>query len=318
MAFHGKLEDEFMWWQKHRPQTLDDIIIPKKTRQLVRSFIDNGKVPHLLFVSPMAGIGKSTLANIINQEMEADYIELNTSDDNGISTIRDVLKPFATRESLYGDTKIAWLDEFDGTSPQFQKSFRSLMEQYSNNVSFIATANYETQIIPALLDRFTIIDFNFNTLSMRNELLPEMIKRVFKILDAENVEYDKDIVMVYIDDNYPKMRNILKNLQLYAMSNGNIIDKGILKMNVLNEDFFNYILKGQYTKAKEWVLTNDVPIDMTYSELYDKLLPKITDKAKYAPALIKINQYHIWHNQAINGELNFMALLMELCHIMKT
>jgi hypothetical protein len=98
---------------------------------------------------------------------------------------------------------------------------------------------------------------------------------------------------------------------------GNIIDAGILKVNVLDDTFFNFILKSDYTNAKEWIFKNDIPIDITYTELYERFLPKISDdKSKYAPALIKINQHHIDHSRAINPELNFIALVMELCIIM--
>jgi len=319
MAFNGQLENEFMWFQKYRPQTLEEMILPKKIRQTIQAYLNVGKIPHLLFVSPMAGIGKSTLANLITSEMQADFIDLNSSDDNGISTVRNILKPFATRESLFGDCKIAWLDEFDGTSQAFQESFRSLMEKYSDNVSFIATANYETKILPPLRDRFTIIDFNFNRPSIKGEMISPMIKRVFSILDKEGVEYDEEAVMLFVDKNFPKLRNILKVLQQYALSNGNVIDRGILQINVLDDTFFNLVLDGNYTKAKEWVLTNDIPIDVTYTELYERFLPKLNnDKSKYAPSLIKINQHQVWHGQAINPELNFLALLMELCILMKS
>jgi len=319
MAFNGSLDDEYMWYQKYRPQTLDDIILPKNIKQEIQMYINRGKLPHLLFVSPLPGIGKSTLANLITEEMQADFIELNSSDDNGIATVRNVLKPFATRESLFGDgPKIAWLDEFDGTSTDFQKAFRSLMEKYSDNVSVIATANYKTKIIPAVVDRFTVIDFNFKTPSIKNEMLPLMIKRVFTILEAENVEYDDEAVMLFVDANFPSFRTILKGLQRYADGHGNVIDRGILTVNVLDQTFFDYILSGNYTGSKEWILKNDIPIDITYTELYTRLLPRIEDKSKYAPALIKINQHQIWHGQSINPELNFLALLMELCLIMKS
>ncbi len=317
MAFNGTLQDEFMWFQKYRPQSIDEMILPKKTKQLIKAYLNKGVVPHLLFVSPVGGIGKSTLANVITSELQADFIELNTSDDNGVDTIRNILKPFATRESFYNDgPKIAWMDEFDGTSPKFQEAFRSLMEKYSDNVSFVATANYATKIIPQILDRFTIVDFNFNKMSVKNEMLGPLIKRVFNILDKENVEYDEEAVMLFVDANFPRIRSILKNLQMYAMSNGNIIDKGILKINVLDDTFINFILEGKYSQAKEWVFKNDIPVDVTYTELYERLLPKITEKSKYAPALIKINQHQVWHGQAINPELNFLALIMELCLIM--
>ena len=128
MAFNGKLEEEFMWEQKYRPQTLDDMVMPKKMRQIIETYINTGNLPHLLFVSPIGGIGKSTLANILTNELDADFIDLNCSDENGIDTIRTILKPFATRESLFGDgPKIAWMDEEDGGSwsDDFALYFRS-------------------------------------------------------------------------------------------------------------------------------------------------------------------------------------------------
>lgn len=312
--------DEFMWIQKFRPQNLDDIVLPRHILDPVKHYVRvEKKIPHFLFTSILPGSGKSTLANAIIKELDAEYLKINASSDNGIVVVRDQIEPFATRSSLYGsDAKIVWLDEADRTSPAMQDGLRGVMEEYSNEVQFILTGNNINGISTPVQDRCECHDFNLEHEAIRKEIIVKIVKRVQFILDSEGVTYDMDILLKFINKNYPRIRNIISSIQKYVMGNGMILDAGILNSYTIDESFYTNILSGNFTASKEMILKSGVSPDLIYTDLYQNCLPKITDKSAYAPFLITLNNYQVQNNQVIDKELNLVAALLELCTIAKS
>ena len=311
----------YAWQQKYRPTTLDDIILPAIVLDPIKKMVRVDKrIPHLLFCSLLPGSGKSTLAKVIINELGGDFIKVNASKDNGIDVVRSVIEPFATRFSIYEDApKVAWLDEFDGTSNNFQDAFRVPMEEYDQTCSFILTANYKEKISEAVQDRCETFDFNMNSAEVKKEVLGKIIKRMMFILEAENVTYDADTLMLYCNKAYPRFRNIISGIQKYVSGNGNVLDKGILEIDVVSDELYGYIENGNFTGAKEYVFKNSLNIDTIYGDLFRNLLPRfVNNKAKYAPLLITINNYQVQNSQVIDKELNLVAGIMEMDGIIKS
>lgn len=318
MSYDNPMEN-FTWILKYRPQTLDEIILPKKILDPIKNYVrEQKKIPHFLFTSILPGSGKSSLANIIIKELDAEFLKINASSDNGIAVVREQIEPFATRSSLYGNQpKIIWLDEADRTSPNMQDGLRGVMEEYANEVQFILTGNNVNGISDPVQDRCECHDFNLDHPDVRKEIIVKIIKRVQWILEQENVTYDLDVLMKFVDKNYPRIRNIIKTIQKYVTGNGMVLDAGILKTSAIDEEFYGLVLSGNFTKAKEFILKNNIQADLVYTDLYKHCLDKITDKNVYGNFLITLNQYHVQNNQVIDKELNLVAGLLELSSLCK-
>jgi DNA polymerase III delta prime subunit len=310
---------EYAWAQKYRPVTLDEIILPDHILTPIKKMVrEDKKIPHLLLASLLPGSGKSTLSQVICNELGADVLKINASKDNGIDVIRNKVGPFATRQSIYEDApKIVWLDEFDGTTPNFQDAFRVPMEEYSNNISIIMTANYKDKISLAIQDRAEMFDFNLANKNIKKELLIKIVKRLKFILEEEKVEYDLDVLMKYCNKAYPRIRNIITDCQKYVKGNGMILDEGILDFRTVDDNFYDYILNNEFTKAKEYVFKNSLNIDGIYTDLYRNLCPKL-DKSKYAPVLITLNRYAVQNTQVVDKELNFVSCLLEVIGLIQS
>ena len=306
---------EYSWAQKWRPVTLDEIILPEHVlTPIIKMVREDKKIPHLLFTSVLPGSGKSTLAQVICNELGADVVKVNASKDNGIDVIRNKISPFAMRQSIYEDSpKIVFLDEFDGTTQNFQDAFRVPMEEYSDNVSFIMTANYKEKISLPIQDRCELFDFNLSNAAVKKEILVKIVKRMKFILEQENVDFDLDVLMKYCNKAYPRIRHIITDIQKYVKGNGMILDDGIMDFNSVGDEFYTMIINKNFTAAKDYVLKNSLNIDTLYTELYRNLCPKLlNDKGVYANSIITINRYAVQNGQVIDKELNFVALLLEL------
>jgi DNA polymerase III delta prime subunit len=319
MSFENPMES-FSWILKWRPQSLDDLILPKRILDPIKQYVRvEKKIPHFLFTSLLPGSGKSSTANIIIKELGADYIKINASSDNGIGVVRDTIEPYCTRNTLYDDqTKIVWLDEADSTSPKMQDGLRGVMEEYANNVQFILTGNNVSGISEPIKDRCEWHDFDFTNPVVRKEIIVKLFKRCMYILDQEGVKYDTDVLLKFVDKNYPRIRNIISGLQKYAMGNGMIIDEGIMRTTSIDESFFEFILAGNFTKAKEYVLKNNTQADVVYTDIYKNCLDKITNMNVYGQFLVTLNDYQYKHAFVIDKEMNLVSALMEICSIIKS
>jgi replication-associated recombination protein RarA len=308
--------ESYAWVQKYRPVDLDEIILPSHVLDPIKKMVRVDKrIPHLLFTSVLPGSGKSTLAQVIINELEADALKVNASKDNGIDVIRNLVTPFATRFSAFDDApQVVWFDEIDGTTPAFQDAFRVPMEEYDQTCSFIMTANYKEKISLAVQDRAQLFDFNLDNPKVKKEILIKIVKRVIFILDTEKITYDMDTVMRYCNKAYPRIRNIITGIQKYVTGNGNILDEGIMKMDIVDSTFYDFILAGEFTKAKDFVFKNSLNIDSLFGDMYRHLGPKL-DHSKYAPVMITINRYAVTNGQVVDKELNFVAMLLEVIGI---
>src|SRR6056300_949797 len=305
------MRDDFLWVEKYRPKTVSDTILPVDLKKTFQQFVDNKNVPNLLLTGG-PGVGKTTIAKAMLEELDCDYIVINGSMNGNIDTLRHDIMSFASSVSLQGGRKYVILDEADYLNPNStQPALRNFMEEYSKNCGFILTCNFKNRIIDPLHSRCSVIDFK-----IANEDKPYMAAHMFKrtcdILKNENIEYDKKVVAEVINKHFPDNRRILNELQRYSISGK--IDVGILS-NIQETNIKNlveYLKNKDFTNVRKWVGENsDTETNILFRQLYDQSASYM--KKNSIPHLVMI--LADYQNRAAfvaDHEINITACLIEI------
>ena len=302
---------EFLWVEKYRPNRLEDCILPDELKNTFQQFINQQNIPNLL-LSGSAGVGKTTVAKAMLEELGADYIVVNGSLHGNIDTLRTEIMNFATTVSFSEGTKYVILDEADYLNPQStQPALRNFMEEYSKNCGFILTCNFKNRIIEPLQSRCSVIDFLFPK-KLAPSLAGSFFTRVKTILDEEQVKYDEKVLAEIIQRHFPDWRRVLNELQRYSVSG--IIDIGILSNSSQNA-FKSLIalLKGkQFSDMRKWVAQNiDSDPTSIMRQLYDSSSEVI--KASSIPQLVLlIGEYQYKSAFVADQEVNLVAFLTQV------
>ena len=205
------MREEFLWVEKYRPKTIDECILPEGLKKTFSELIDNGEIPNLL-LSGTAGIGKTTVARAMCEQLNCDYILINGSEESGIDVLRTKIKGFASTVSLTGGTKVVILDEADYLNPQStQPALRGFIEEFSGNCRFILTANFANRIIGPLHSRTSVVEFKISKKDLA-VTATEFMRRVQDILSAEGVKYKGSVVADVITKFLPDWRRVLNEL----------------------------------------------------------------------------------------------------------
>jgi len=305
-------KENFIWAEKYRPKSVNDILLPAKVKQSLLEYVEAGEIPHLLFVSG-AGRGKTTTAKALCNDIGAEYLYINASDTNGIDVLRNKIGSFAKTQSLYSDKpKIVILDEFDFATQFLQAGLRSPMEEFSKNVRFIMTANFENKIADAIQSRCQVYNFNIDTPAIKTEMVGQVGKRMVEILKSENVMFDPKVLIELISKIYPDIRRIINTLQKFSSQNNNVIDSSVLNFESANHELINLILERNWTGSRKFCLDMNIQSDL-YSFLYTDLLPKLAhDQDKYARTLLIIADYQYKAGMVTDPEIQLAACLMEI------
>ena len=302
---------EYLWVEKYRPQKIDDCVLPKALKETFKQFIASGELPNFLFCGT-AGVGKTTVAKALCNEIGAEYLLINGSEESGIDVLRTKIKSFASTVSLTDSKKVIILDEADYLNPNStQPALRAFIEEFSNNCRFIFTCNYKNRIIEPLHSRCSVVEFKIEN-NEKQEIAGSFFKRTSSILKSENIEFDQKVVAELITKHFPDWRRVLNELQRYAISGK--IDAGIL-LNITEESFKDLVknLKDKnFTEVRKWVAKNsDSDSINIFRQLYDTAT--INMEVASIPQLVLIlADYQYKAAFVADHELNLMAALTEV------
>jgi DNA polymerase III delta prime subunit len=300
--------NEILWCEKYRPKTVDECVLPDDIKATFQEYVNNKQIPNLL-LSGTAGVGKTTIAKALCEEVGCDYIVINGSDESGIDTFRTKIKNYASSVSLMGGRKVIIIDEADYLNANStQPALRGAIEEFSSNCSFIFTCNYKNRIIEPIHSRCAVIDFK---LSNKAKMAAQFFKRVVHILTSEGIPYSKEVVAAVIHKHFPDNRRILNELQRYAASGS--IDSGILA-NIAELQINELIvaLKGKdFGSCRKWVTQNTDEAALIFRSLYDNLYNVLTPSS--VPQLVLILAKYQYQSAFVNDlEINITACLTEI------
>jgi DNA polymerase III delta prime subunit len=304
------MRNDFLWTEVYRPRTVAETILPEANKRAFQQFVDQGNVPNLLLTGP-GGVGKTTVARAMLEELGCDYIVINGSLNGNIDTLRNEIQNFASSVSFTGGRKYIILDEADYLTTATQPALRNFMEEFSSNASFILTCNYPKKIIPELHSRCSVVEFRVSKKDAP-KLALQFYNRVLSILDKEGVEYEAQAVAALVQKHFPDFRRVVNELQRYSAVGK--IDSGILAdvKDVSIHDLVELVRSDDYTGVRKWVVDNlDLNESDIFRRLYDTSLEYV--KPKYIPALVMlIGKYQYQAAFVVDQEVNLMAFFAEV------
>ena len=302
---------DYLWVEQYRPPSIKECILPERLKNVFQSFVDKNQVPNLLLTGG-PGVGKTTVARALLNELDLDYIIINGSMKGNIDTLRTEISQFASTVSFTGGRKYVILDEADYLNPQStQPALRNFMEEFSNNCGFILTCNFKNRIIEPLHSRCSVVDF---TMSKKEKagLASQFMKRVENILKMKGVEFDQKVIAELIMKHMPDWRRVLNELQRYSVTGK--IDVGIL--TTLGDESFDSLvsmMKNQdFTSIRKWVVDNaDIESSTLFRKLYDYANKKMKPMSVAQMVLI-LAKYQYQAAFVVDHEINNVACLLEI------
>lgn len=302
--------EQFLWVEKYRPHRIDDCILPDEMKNTFKEFVAQGQIPNMLLCGG-AGMGKTTVARALCEELGCDYTIINGSLDRNIDILRNEIRSFASTVSFAGKTKVVILDEADYLNPQStQPALRGFIEEFSKNCRFIFTCNYKNKIIPALHSRTTVVEFKLAK-SDRPRLAAAFFNRVTEILETEKINCPNPKVQAKLIEKYfPDYRRILNELQRYSSSG--VIDEGILinLADVNTKELVDALKEKDWKKMRQWVVNN---LDNDPGVIFRKLYDSLTEHVKTVPQLVLlIADYQYKAAFVADAEINLVACLTEI------
>lgn len=311
------VREHLLWVEKYRPQKIDECILPPQLKGIFSGIVTSGELPHLLLAGP-AGVGKTTVAKALCNELGFSYIVINASDDRNIDTLRTTVKQFASAMSFEGKRKVVILDEADYLNPQtFQPALRGVMEEFSRNCSFILTCNFKNKIIEPIHSRCSVKDFRITKLE-KPELVQQIFKRCVKILETEQVGYDGKVLANLVVKHFPDFRRTLNELQSFSKLNGKI-DEGILGIDGTSASFemslprlFKSLKEKNFGAVREWVVENcDNDPTRVYRKFYDGLREHLKPTS-IPQAILHIADYEYKSLAAVDREINLLSCFIHI------
>jgi DNA polymerase III delta prime subunit len=296
--------------EEYRPKIIDDCILPSSIKKTFLEFVEKNELPNLL-LSGGAGVGKTTVARALCEELDRDYMIINGSEESGIDVLRTKIKSFASTVSLQGGQKVVILDEADYLNPQStQPALRGFIEEFHNNCRFIFTCNFKNRIIEPLHSRCSVIEFKIN--GGRQKLAEQLLDRCGDILKDQQVKYEKKVIAELIMKHFPDNRRVLNELQRYSVSG--TIDSGILVnlSEISLKELILHLKDKEFTKVRKWVIDNiDNEPAKIFRKVYDHLYTYL-DPSTIPAAVIIIGEYQYKSAFVADQEINLLACLTEI------
>lgn len=300
--------NDFAWVSKYRPRELEDLIATDEIKAKVKAILEKGAVGDLLLAGP-PGIGKTTIARLIVEKLDAEFLFLNASLEGNIDTLRNDMAAFASVQSLLGGRRYIILDEADYLTQQAQPALRGFMDLHKNNCSFIATCNYLSKIIDPLRSRFSVETFKIAKKDIPG-LAKQFYDRACQILSNEGYEWDKPALAQFIMKKAPDWRKCLIDLQEYAQTHGKI-DAGILGTTTSNlDDLIKMIKEKKFADARKYL--GEQGVDQTLYEILYKELPQHLGEESIPPLVLILAKYQYQAAFAADQEVNAAACIAEI------
>ena len=303
--------EDFLWVEKYRPKTIGECVLPSGLKQTLSEFISKGDLPNLI-LSGGPGVGKTTAAKAMIEELGLTYMMINGSEESGIDTLRVKLKNYASTVSLHGGRKYLILDESDYLNAQStQPALRGLIEEFHKNCGFILTCNYKNRLKPPLHSRCSVVDFTIQK-SEKKELAEQFFKRVMDILVAEDIKFEPKAVAEVINKFFPDWRRVINELQRYSVSGR--IDAGILvdisEINI--KELMRFMKDKEFTNVRKWIV-NNIDNDPTrlFRRLYDNLYDYM-DGSSIPHVVVILGEYQYKAAFVADQEINMLACLTEI------
>jgi DNA polymerase III delta prime subunit len=301
--------EHLLWTEKYRPKTVEDCILPERLKVPFQEYVNQKQIPNLLLTGG-AGVGKTSVAKAMCNEIGCDYLVINGSDENGVATIRVKIANYASSMSFSGGRKVVIIDEADYLTPNAQAILRNAIEEFAVNCSFIFTCNYKAKIIDPLHSRCAVIDFGMKN-GEKQKMASAFFKRIQSVLESEKVEYDDKVIAELVKKHFPDFRRVINELQRYAQLGK--IDVGILSQigDVSLTQIVKHMKEKDFTSVRKWAATAEIDPTMFFRKLYDNLYEIL--KPSSIPGVVIVladDQY----KQAFvaDQEINLVACLTEI------
>ena len=307
------MKSDFLWVEKYRPKTVQECILPDSIKDTFQQFVDKGEIPNLLLAGP-AGCGKTTIARALCEQLGADYIVINGSDEGRfLDTVRNQAKNFASTVSLSatGTHKVIIIDEADNTTHDVQLLLRANIEAFYNNCRFIFTCNYKNKIIEPLHSRCAVVEFSISG-KQKQTIAAEFFRRLVSILDTERIESEKKVLAELINKHFPDWRRVLNECQRYSASG--TIDSSILAefSDVKTSDLIRKLKEKNFTEVRKWVVSNlDNDPGLILRRVYESLTDSVVPPSIPVAVLI-IAKYQYQIAFVADQEINLLAALTEI------
>ena len=307
------MKSDFLWVEKYRPKTVQECILPDSIKDTFQQFVDKGEIPNLLLSGP-AGCGKTTIARALCEQLGADYIVINGSDEGRfLDTVRNQAKNFASTVSLSatGTHKVIIIDEADNTTHDVQLLLRANIEAFYSNCRFIFTCNYKNKIIEPLHSRCAVVEFSISG-KQKQAIAAAFFTRLVSILDTERIEAEKRVLAELINKHFPDWRRVLNECQRYSASG--TIDSSILAefSDVKTSDLIRKLKEKNFTEVRKWVVSNlDNDPGLILRRVYESLTDSVVPPSIPVAVLI-IAKYQYQIAFVADQEINLLAALTEI------
>jgi DNA polymerase III delta prime subunit len=305
------MNDAILWVEKYRPSKISDTILTDDLKTTFQTFVNEGYIPNLL-LSGGPGVGKTTVAKAMLEEIGATYMMINGSEESGIDVLRNKIKNFASTVSMDGNRKFVILDEADYLNPQStQPALRGFMEEFHKNCGFILTCNFKNRIIDPLHSRCSVVEFKIPNTD-KPKLAGQFFTRVQDILTKENVQFEPKAVAGVVEKHFPDWRRVLNELQRYSASG--MVDAGIL-VNISEtnmKDLVGFLKEKDFKSIRKWVANNlDNDPNRVYRKVYDMLYEEIEPQT--VPHLVlAVADYQYKSAFVADQEINMLAFMIEI------
>ena len=302
--------DHLLWTEKYRPQSIEECILPDRLKKPFQEYVNQKNIPNLLLHGG-AGVGKTTVAKAMCNEIGCDFMVINGSDESGIDTFRVKIKNYASSMSFAGGRKVIIIDEADYLNPNStQPALRNAIEEFAGNCSFIFTCNYKNRIIEPLHSRCAVIDFGLKN-GEKAKMASAFFKRIQSILQSESVDYEDKVIAELVKKHFPDFRRIINELQRYSQLGK--IDTGILAQisDVSITEIVKHLREKDFSSIRKWAATTEIDASTLFRKLYDALYDVMKPQS-IPKAVLILADYQYKQAFVVDQEINLVACLTEL------